>query len=313
MAEFEPLELEESELFDVQADTALAIHSKGGSPTAMHIHDPDNNSSDAEESTGLVLDDFDEMGSTASAERGILTSSTATTTTTTMMKVPDREDKTVGQADAASSHGAHSNVGSLKRFDSFGSGLLRPLYGSEGDLALGASAPVRSTGIAMPSRSITPGPHLHDVTNHTAAAAAFAAAVNANANNGQYLGTSMPIRIPMRRTLSGNSPASLEGRRAGFVPPHLIGEQQQATMAELVAQGGASSLALSPSAAVKREKLIARNAILRSTGFIEIQRPLAAAPVGEVIDVVRESALEGEGIKRHRPTSSLSALLSSSS
>jgi hypothetical protein len=39
----------------------------------------------------------------------------------------------------------------------------------------------------------------------------------------------------------------------------------------LVSAPGAN---LSPTAAAKREKLLARNAILRSTGFIEVQRPM---------------------------------------
>lgn len=125
----------------------------------------------------------------------------------------------------------------------------------------------------------------------------------------------MPIRIPLmqRRGLSG-SPTMVEGRRVGFVPPHLIDSGAIGT--ESLKGGVASSLGLSPTAAVKREKLIARNNILRSTGFIEVQQ--FAAPMGEVIDSVKESMMPGTrppiGTQR-RPTgaSSLTALLGTSS
>lgn len=100
----------------------------------------------------------------------------------------------------------------------------------------------------------------------------------------------------------------MEGRAATFVPPHLLEVQTDVKAVH------ASSLASSPSAAIRREKLIARNAILRSTGFIEVQR---FAPVGEVIDAVKESILPhtdaGLAIpKRMKQTSSLTAMLSPS-
>jgi hypothetical protein len=134
----------------------------------------------------------------------------------------------------------------------------------------------------------------------------------------------MPIRIPMlhRRGLAA-SPGSAEGRGAGFVPPHLLDLHADATAS------GAASFRDSPSQAVKREKLMARNAILRSTGFIE-GRSAFAAPnaMGEVLDAVKEAAMQQQeaaaaeaagaagGLLRfqRRPTaaSSLTAMLSSS-
>ena len=118
----------------------------------------------------------------------------------------------------------------------------------------------------------------------------------------------MPIRIPMmqRRELSGTTPASIEGKAVTFVPPHLL------EVTADVASIRAGSLATSPSAAIRREKLIARNAILRSTGFIEAQK--FTEPVGEVIDAVTESlAPNGQGPmaipKRLKQTSSLTAML----
>ena len=135
----------------------------------------------------------------------------------------------------------------------------------------------------------------------------------------------MPIRIPMmhRKAQSGTSPASFEGGRAAtFVPPHLL----DATTTIDAFTRGEGSVALSPSAAVRREKLMTRNAILRSTGFIEVQSFAApAVVVGEVIDAVKETIFpvmatgtatatdkRNEVVampKRHRATSSLSSQL----
>lgn len=90
----------------------------------------------------------------------------------------------------------------------------------------------------------------------------------------------MPISIPMmpRR----GSAAALGGGEedAGFVPPHMLHRQ------ESEAEGAPAGLAadpslggLSPSTAAKREKLLVRNAILRSTGFLEAQH--SAPALGE--------------------------------
>lgn len=86
-------------------------------------------------------------------------------------------------------------------------------------------------------------------------------------------GTSMPISIPMmqRRSSAADLAAAVEERVAAatFVPPHMLHRQETERFDLVSASGG--ELGLSPSA--KREKLLARNAILRSTGFIEVQQP----------------------------------------
>jgi hypothetical protein len=86
-------------------------------------------------------------------------------------------------------------------------------------------------------------------------------------------GTSMPISIPMmqRRSSAADLAAAAEERVAAatFVPPHMLHRQETERFDLVSASGG--ELGLSPSA--KREKLLARNAILRSTGFIEVQQP----------------------------------------
>jgi hypothetical protein len=128
------------------------------------------------------------------------------------------------------------------------------------------------------------------------------------------LGTSMPIRIPSANSLAA---AAAAGRRRlqlsssnnsnkgsdglgqaaaaagattkttgktsfGFIPPHLVG--MAGTDADnIMSQGG-----VSPSTDFKREKLLARNAILRSTGFLEATEGAALGPTAEVIDSIRE-------------------------
>lgn len=97
----------------------------------------------------------------------------------------------------------------------------------------------------------------------------------------------MPISIPMmqRRSSAANlgaveAAAAVRGAST-FVPPHMLHRQEGEEGGQLAAEVGPSlGLGLSPSASAKREKLLARNAILRSTGFIEVQQP-AAAVIGE--------------------------------
>lgn len=134
--------------------------------------------------------------------------------------------------------------------------------------------------------------------------------VEKESSSAAMLGTSMPIRIPMlqRRSMSATSPASIETKHKPFVPPHLLEEADETT--SLGSNSPALAL-LSPSAAIKREKLMARNAILRSTGFIEVQ-PFVA-PVGETIDVLKESAMPKVPMRRGKAsTSSLSLALGTS-
>lgn len=106
----------------------------------------------------------------------------------------------------------------------------------------------------------------------------------------------MPISIPMmQRRPSGADLAAAgsgDAARGGFVPPHVLYRQESERELGGSARGGGvagvepSLGGLSPTTAAKREKLLARNAILRSTGFLEVQQPtvigaLAALPLVE--------------------------------
>ena len=98
----------------------------------------------------------------------------------------------------------------------------------------------------------------------------------------------MPIRIPkmQRRAIAQGSPGSAtKGFGPDFVPPHLL-EVKDSDVSD-------PGLIFSP-ASVKREKLVARNAILRSTGFIEVQS--FTAPTGEIIDAVKESVMDNPNV-----------------
>lgn len=139
------------------------------------------------------------------------------------------------------------------------------------------------------------------------------------------LGTSMPISIPMLpRTGSG----AVGSRGAGprFVPPHLLtGDVAAGEQRDLVEM--LSSSRLTPAASYRRDRLTARNAIMRATGFLEQTTggmgpvapeefaSLASAPPGLFEDGPEEAsyaaALPTRGFTEpiHRPTSSLTALL----
>lgn len=99
----------------------------------------------------------------------------------------------------------------------------------------------------------------------------------------------MPISIPMMQRrpsgadLAGDaSGGGASGARGGttgdFVPPHVLYRQEsEVASGSVMGLGAEASMGgLSPTTAAKREKLLARNAILRSTGFIEVQH---SAPV----------------------------------
>lgn len=131
-----------------------------------------------------------------------------------------------------------------------------------------------------------------------------------SSSSASVLGTSMPIRIPMlqRKSVSGTPPISADGRSQPFVPPHLLEEVDETTT---LGMGSPALSMFSPPGAIKREKLMARNAILRSTGFIEV-KPFGA-PVSETIDVVKESVMPNIPIQRGKAsTSSLSLALGTS-
>ena len=100
-------------------------------------------------------------------------------------------------------------------------------------------------------------------------------------------GTSMPISIPLlQRRASSND--QVAGGASTFVPPHMLQRQEgEDAFGEALVE---PSLGLSPSTGAKRERLLARNAILRSTGFIEVQR---AAVIGELVGMA--SLVGGRG------------------
>lgn len=118
-----------------------------------------------------------------------------------------------------------------------------------------------------------------------------------------HLGTSMPISIPMlqRRSSSARDMMLMAGEMrttaATFVPPHLL-DRDPVELGRLgVTYGGQS-----PSAAVARERLLVRNQILRSTGFLETAPP--TSPVGETLDVIKESvtSMSPLGVRSARPS-----------
>lgn len=124
------------------------------------------------------------------------------------------------------------------------------------------------------------------------------------------MGTSVPVAIPSaaRRKLAqhGVLTGVNDGIRAAtFVPPHQL-------MAQMEDNGDKFSLdfakgGISPSASLKRDRLVQRNAILRRTGFIEGGR---GASFLETMDPIREGVIEpGSSVGL---SSALSAALSSS-
>jgi len=120
------------------------------------------------------------------------------------------------------------------------------------------------------------------------------------------MGTSLPISIPVRPdSPSRDGDASRQSLDDKFVPPHLMergGDDEDV------------SDVFSPSS-MRREQLLRRNDILRSTGFIEIKK--FTAPTGELIDAVKETAMidtnesmrRGEGDLHRVRASSLTAAL----
>lgn len=106
------------------------------------------------------------------------------------------------------------------------------------------------------------------------------------------LGTSAPIAIPMSANRRGFAGMVTEDKRfaSTFVPPHLM--EQQRTAAEL--SGELTYSVVSPSASVKRERLVQRNAILRSTGFIEATT-VHTSGFAETLDPIKESQIDGAG------------------
>ncbi|DBA98734.1 TPA: hypothetical protein ACH3X1_014507 [Trebouxia sp. C0004] len=119
------------------------------------------------------------------------------------------------------------------------------------------------------------------------------------------MGSSAPINIPIMSRLPSLRDDEAEDAKKPFVPPHLVDESRNN---ESLQQHFSIMTGVSPGASVKREKLQQRNAILRRTGFIE--GPACLGGVREVMDPIKESHLEKEGL--HSNPSALTAALGSS-
>jgi hypothetical protein len=110
-------------------------------------------------------------------------------------------------------------------------------------------------------------------------------AIGGHEGESSLLGKSVPVQIP--RKLSSKKAPVGRGLGADFVPPHLL-EQEEG--------GGADQDELFSPSSVKREMLLRRNEILRSTGFIEVKQ--FTGPTGELIDVVKEAAIAKNDAER---------------
>lgn len=96
------------------------------------------------------------------------------------------------------------------------------------------------------------------------------------------MGSSVPVNIPMgaamrARGLGGQGPGDPGGAgedAAAFIPPHQFSQRDEFTMGSFVPGE-------TPGMAIKRDRLRVRNAILRSTGFLENNSPVPHA-VGSI-------------------------------
>lgn len=298
------LELDESELFEEESAVAMSPTAPVVAAVAAEAAPLSEGESESDDD-GIVLES---ECSSSDAEADDVEEELACQ----LASLQSSLENDTGPLGAAKAEGplgtSHSSqVGSLKTFGGL-SFTAKRLFGSEGDLA--ASMPVHGVWPSAPMfaarRQVAP------VDNSTAAC---------------NLGTSMPISIPMmqRRSSAANlgaveAAAAVRGAST-FVPPHMLHRQEGEEGGQLAAEVGPSlGLGLSPSASAKREKLLARNAILRSTGFIEVQQP-AAAVIGELLDPVKDQLLASAqavpvpGLRadgRAAPRSSLTQLLGTS-
>lgn len=89
------------------------------------------------------------------------------------------------------------------------------------------------------------------------------------------MGSSLPISIPHLRQWKPDGTAGPAGPMADmpatFVPPHQLSQRDDFMF---------SFTGASPSAAIKKERLRVRNAILKSTGFLEQQPGVTLPPPG---------------------------------
>jgi hypothetical protein len=292
----EVLELEESEMFhddeEHEVGTTIANSSKDNLESKV-VSGPAEDEKEPELPFPEQDDEEYEGVKEEGEEGGFSPNSTSIPVPVQSATLPDLEQSTETASSSQNNKidEGESRMGSLKTFTTPFKHPLgfspKRLHSSEGDLPMAASLPARPVGNfsslafnAKPIKSIETSSVLMITTpNEEDLSAAEAADA--------YLGTSMPIRIPImsRHRRKVSITGSLEGRPAPFIPPHLM--ESHASGHRNFAPGSV----LSPSAAVKREKLMARNAILRSTGFIEVQN--FAAPMSQVIDAVKETVITG--------------------
>ena len=169
--------------------------------------------------------------------------------------------------------GEGSSGGGAAAFAAFTKG--KRLFGSSPDLAAsmpahfhrGVPAPTAPMALAGGRRRVAP--------------------LDRNNSASNLMGTSMPISIPMMQRrpsgadlAAGGGSGSAGGGGARFVPPHVLYRQTSESHRDGPLGGLPDESGLSPTTAAKRERLLARNAILRSTGFIEGQHTAAPIVIG---------------------------------
>ncbi|KAK2078960.1 hypothetical protein QBZ16_002650 [Prototheca wickerhamii] len=107
------------------------------------------------------------------------------------------------------------------------------------------------------------------------------------------LGTSMPISIPLMPRPGTGAAGRARGDGPRFVPPHLLTDAgEQPDLVQLL-----STSHLTP-ANPRRDRLTARNAIMRATGFLE---PKAGAPEGGPDDDLASLATAPAGFLPRSP------------
>lgn len=265
------LELDESELFEAGSTADSPLPEEATEVVGLPLAELDSADESESDDDGIVLDSEGSSSSESEVDE-------------VEMSLHDRISSLHSSVDPSAGAPIHagnnlssshrSHVGSLK---TFGSGKGKRLLGSDGDLA--ASMPVGSRPMRAARRQAA----------EPAAASSY----------GGFGVGSMPITIPMlQRRASGPSftgPDEPTGPVA-FVPPHLI-QRTESGENDTVSLLAASQHGGSPSNDPKRERLRARNAILRQTGFIEVQQALIA-PALEIMEPVKASiiltAVDGE-------------------
>ncbi|KAI7837252.1 hypothetical protein COHA_008938 [Chlorella ohadii] len=304
-----PLELEESQLFGEESDVEeapLDMSCRGGTAfaadTAAAAFSADASASDDD---GIVLEsECSSSDESEDAEQDLVDRLRSLQSSLEHTSAPLRSE----EGPLGTSHSSH--VGSLK---SFGAGLpAASSSGMDGFAAYHRSSK-RLFG-SSPNLAASVPAHMHHSGGTAPMFAAGRRRVAPAADK-----SAAALRRGSGKDLAGDS----GGRGDLFVPPHMLSRQEgeESEQAELGPAASVGGLGLSPTTAAKRERLLARNAILRSTGFIEVQH--SAAVIGEVLDPVKDQLLSSlanavsspvamPGSGRAPPRSSLSQLLGTS-